>query len=316
MQTSKFSLVAGAEIDGRSYLARTFMHGDTLGKFDSEKIDELSDDIAAVAHKLITMKVTDLSNESDLRAQIQTCFALTSLGLEYGSKGNLDKSVQLLIANPIVKFYQIGNTLTDKLIEKAGNILEQALIIPPDSLSHLDIDNIRIYNHAEAEFLDELTSYKTTISSAQVTIKNNHLPRTLSSLSDMEIIHQQLEYIEKRQVYAEALPLDDVFSVDPPFSIAVDPILLLSLSLMANITLYFQPDLLLEEDTLSDFREIIYDDSNDAIRSAPRQRLIDWIESFLEQDNQPEDVIRDAVAYWDYCMHELIEPDANLEMFL
>lgn len=311
MQTSKFSLVADAVIDGQSFLARTMLHGDALGRIDSEKSESLSEDIAALAHKLITMKVADLSNESDLRSQIQIAFALTSLGVEYGSKGNLDKSVSVLLANPIVKFFQIGNTLTDKLLTKASHILEHAVIEPDESLSHLDIDSIRIYNHAEAKFLDALATYNTTITTAQVTIKNNHPPRTFTNLSDMEIIRQQLDYIEARWGYVQALPLEDIFTIDPPLSIAVDPIQTLTLSLMANLTVYFQPDLQLETDTLSDFRDIIYDESIGEIRPAPRQRLLNWIESYLEQDNQPEDVKKYTVAYWDACLQGMVQPDSN-----
>lgn len=311
MQTSKFSLVADAVIDGQSFLARTMLHGDALGRIDSEKSESLSEDIAALAHKLITMKVVDLSNESDLRAQIQIAFALTSLGLEYGSKGNLDKAVNVLLANPIVKFFQIGNTLTDKLLTKASHILEHAIIEPDESLSHLDIDSIRIYNHAEAKFLDTLAANNTTITTAQVTIKNDHPPRTFTNLSDMEIIRQQLDYIEARYSYVQALPLEDIFTIDPPLSIAVDPIQTLTLSLMANLTVYFQPDLQLEADTLSDFRDIIYDESIGEIREAPRQRLLNWIENYLEQDNQPEDVKKYTVAYWDACLQEMVQPDSN-----
>ncbi|MDE0484919.1 MAG: DUF6178 family protein [Candidatus Poribacteria bacterium] len=316
MQTSKFSLVADAVIDGQSFLARTILHGDTLGRVDSKKSETLSEDIAALAHKLITMKVDDLSNESELRAQIQIAFALTSLGLEYGSKGNLDKAVSVLLANPIVKFFQIGNTLTDTLLKKASHILEHAIIEPDESLSHLDIDSIRIYNHAEAEFLDALASYNTTITSAQVTIKNNHPPRTFTNLSDMEIIRQQLDYIEARWAYVQALPLEDIFTIDPPLSIAVDPIQMLTLSLMANLTVYFQPDLQLEVDTLSDFRDIIYDEGSGEIREAPRQRLLDWIANYLEQENQSEEVKRYTVAYWDACLQEMVEPDSDLELLL
>lgn len=316
MQTSKFSLVADAVIDGQSFLARTILHGDTLGRVDSKKSETLSEDIAALAHKLITMKVDDLSNESELRAQIQTAFALTSLGLEYGSKGNLDKAVSVLLANPIVKFFQIGNTLTDKLLKKASHILEHAIIEPDESLSHLDIDSIRIYNHAEAEFLDALAAYNTTITSAQVTIKNNHPPRTFTNLSDMEIIRQQLDYIEARWAYVQALPLENIFTIDPPLSIAVDPIQMLTLSLMANLTVYFQPDLQLEADTLSDFRDIIYDEGSGEIREAPRQRLLDWIANYLEQENQSEEVKRYTVAYWDACLQEMVEPDSDLGLLL
>ena len=316
MQASKFSLVSGATLDGQSFLARTLVHGDTLGRIDAKISETLSDDIAALAHKLITMKVADLSNEADLRAQIQTAYALTSLGLEYGSKGNLDKAISVLLANPIVKFYQIGNTLTDKLLKRASYLLEEAVIQPPESFDHLDLDSIRIYNHKEAEFLSALTDYNTTITSAQVTIKENHQPRTFNNLSDMEIIRRQLDYIEARCTYVQTLPLDELFSLDPPLSIAIDPIQTLTLSLMANLTLFYQPGLQLETGMLTDFRGIIYDETNSEIRPAPRQRLLDWIEQYLKQDNRSEDLIKYTVAYWDACIQEMVDPKTDIGLFL
>lgn len=314
MQTSKFSLVTNATLDGKSFLAHTLAHGDDIGKINPEKAEIFSDDIAALTHKLITMKVVDLSDESALRAQIQISFALTSIGLEYGSNGNLDKAVRVLLANPIVKFYQIGNTLTDKLLQRANHILENACIEPDEALTHLDIDNIHIYNHTEAKFLDALSSYNTTISNAQIILKDSQAPRTFTNLSDMEIIRQQLDYLESRWLYVQALPLDQVFSVDPPFSIAIDPIQTLTLSLMANLALYYEPDLQLEPDTLSEFHNIIIDENSQQIRQEPRLRLLNWIDSYLEQDNQPDTVKQYTGAYWNACLQELINSDFRLEI--
>lgn len=316
MQTSKYSLVADTVIDAQSFFAQTLRHGDTLDEFDSEKIEKFSDDIAAIAHKLITMRVSDLSNQSELRKQTQTGISLTSLGLEYGSKGNLDKAVRLLNANPIIKFYQIGNTLSNQVITSAAELLENAVIRPAESLSHLDIDSIRIYNHPEAKFLDELVSHNSTISSPHVILKENHPPRPFSNLTDIELIKQQLDYIEKRRDYVDTLPLDDVFSIDPPLNIAIDPILILTLSLMSNLTLYYQPDLHLDKDTLKDFRDIIYDEDTGEVRSATRQRLIDWIVDYLKQDNRSDELIKYTVIYWETCIQEIVDPDENIKMFL
>ena len=132
----------------------------------------------------------------------------------------------------------------------------------------------------------------------------------------MEIIRQQLDYLESRWLYVQALPLDQVFSVDPPLSIATDPIQTLTLSLMANLALYYEPDLQLEPDTLSEFRKIIKDENSQQIRQEPRQRLLNWIDSYLEQDNQSDTVKQYTAAYWDACLQELINPDFNLEIFL
>ena len=131
MTTNKFSLVAEATLDGRLFLARALAHGDTLSRIPPEQVDTLYQNIAAIAHKLITMKTADLSDESALRTHIQTAFTLTSLGLEYGSKGDLDKAVQLLHKTRVVKFFQIGNTLMERLHDRARHLLEHAVIRPP-----------------------------------------------------------------------------------------------------------------------------------------------------------------------------------------
>ena len=130
-QTNRFSLVAEAQLDGRLFLAQALAHGDTFGGIPRERAEVLYQNIAAIAHKLITMKTTDLADQSGLRTQIQTAFTLTSLGLEYGSKGDLDRSVRLLCKNRVVKFFQIGNTLTERLLDRARHLLEHGVQFYP-----------------------------------------------------------------------------------------------------------------------------------------------------------------------------------------
>ena len=72
-KTNRFSLVADATLDRRLFLAQALAHGDTLGGISREQADTLYQNIAAIAHKLITMKTSDLSDESALRTQIQIC---------------------------------------------------------------------------------------------------------------------------------------------------------------------------------------------------------------------------------------------------
>ena len=42
--------------------------------------------------------------------------------------------------------------------------------------------------------------------------------------------------------------------------------------------------------------------------------LLDWIESYLEHDNQSDTVKQYTAAYWDACLQELINPNSQLEM--
>ena len=306
---NRFSLVAGAQLDGRLFLAQALAHGDTFGGISREQADALYQSIAAIAHKLITMKTSDLSDQSGLRTQIQTAFTLTSLGLEYGSKGDFDKAVRLLCKNRVVKFFQVGNTLTEKLLDRARQLLEHGVILPPDrdeervlgaTYTDLETEGIQIYTQAELEFLKALLTYRTTVRSLQITIRDADVPRTLIHLAEVNMIDQQLACIENRCHYVKALPLDSLFALDPPLSIFPNPIEHLTLGLIVNLVLYRQVDFQLDADTRQDFYKLAY--VNGEIRQSLRQQLLDWIAQYLEQAHQPEPVKAYAVSYWDDCL--------------
>ena len=288
MTTHKFSLVAEASLDGRLFLARALADGDTLGRIPREQADALYQSIAAIAHKLITMKTADLSDESALRTQIQTAFTLTSLGLEYGSKGDLDKAAQLLRKTRTVKFFQIGNTLMEKLLDRARHLLEHAVILPPSrdeehplgaTYTDLETEGIQIYTQAELEFLKALLIYRTSIRTLQVTIRETDTPRPLLHMAEIEMNARQLACIEHRCDYVKALPLDNLFALDPPLSIFPNPIEHLTIGLIANLVLYRQVDFQLDEDARQDFHQLAYVDSE--IRASFRQQLLDWIANYL-----------------------------------
>ncbi len=308
-KTNKFSLVAEASLDGRLFLAQAFLQADTLDRISRERMDTLYQNIAAIAHKLITMKTADLSDESALRTHIQTAFTLTSLGLEYGSKGDLDRAVQLLDKTRIVKFFQIGNTLMEKLLDRARHLLEHAVVLPPSpdeerplgvNYTDLETEGIQIYTQAELEFLKALLIYRTTVRTLQLTIRETETPRPLLHLAEVEMIDRQLACIEQRCDYVKALPLNDLFTLDPPLSIFPNPIERLTLGLMVNLLLYRQVDFQLDEDARQDFHQLAYVDGK--VRESFRQQLIDWITRYLEQAQQPEPVKMYAASYWEDCL--------------
>ncbi len=309
-KTNRFSLVADATLDRRLFLAQALTHGDTFGDISREQADTLYQNIAAIAHKLITMKTSDLSNESALRTQIQTAFTLTSLGLEYGSKGDLDKAVRLLCKTRVVKFFQIGNTLTEKLLERARHLLENGVILPPtrdeerplgSTYTDMETESIQIYTQMELDFLKALLTYRTTIGTLQVTIRDAETPRAFIRLAEVDMIDRQLANIENRCHYVQALPLENLFTLDPPLSIFPNPIEHLTLGLIVNLVLYRQIDFQLDEDARQDFHELAYVEGK--IRESFRQQLLDWIAQYLEQTHQPDAVKTYAVAYWNDCLH-------------
>ena len=309
MTTHKFSLVAEARLDRRLFLAQALAHGDTLSRIPHEQADRLYQNIAAIAHKLITMKTADLSDESALRTHIQTAFTLTSLGLEYGSKGDLDKAVQLLRKTRVVKFFQIGNTLIEKLHDRARHLLAHAVIRPHSrdeessigtDYTDIEIEGIQIYTQAELEFLKALLIYRITIQTLQVTIRETDTPRPLLHLNEIEMIDRQLACIEHRCDYVKALPLENPFVLDPPLSIFPNPIERLTLSLIVNLVLYRQVDFEIDEEARQDFHQLAYMEGE--VRESLRQQLLNWITEYLEQAQQPEPVKTYAIAYWDDCL--------------
>ncbi len=300
MTTNKFSLVAEASLDRHLFLAQTLAHGEALGGIPPEKADTLYQSIAAIAHKLITMKTTDLSDEAALRTQIHAAFTLTSLGLEYGSQGNLEKAVRVLLKTRVVKFFQIGNTLTGKLLGRARELLAHGVILPTDAFADMEAESIRIYTQAELDFLKALLTYKTTIRMPQVTIRDTQLPRALTRLAETDVIDRQLACIENRMHYVKTLPLENLFSLHPPLSIAPDAIQHLTLGLIVNLVLYRQIDFQLAADAREDFHQLAY--VNGEIRPSLRQQLLDWIAHYLEQAHQSDAVKQYAVAYWDDCL--------------
>ena len=317
-QKNRFSLVADAQLDRRLFLAQTLAHADTFGRMPATQAETLYQNIAAIAHKLITTKTTDLSDQSGIRTQIQTAFTLTSLGLEYGSKGDLDKAVRLLTKTRTIKFFQIGNTLTGKLLDRARDLLKNSMILPHEkdeedeedeeneeqilgsNYTDLETEAFPVYIQEELEFLKALLTYRSTIRGIQVTIRDVGIPNALMHLAEVDMIDQQLACLENRQAYVKALPFDDLFTLDPPLSLLPNPIEHLTLGLIVNLVLYRQIDFQLDPDARQDFHELAYVAGK--IRQSLREQLLDWIAQYLDQTNQPEPVKTYAVSYWDECL--------------
>ena len=310
MTTNRAALVNATPLNQHLFLAQALAHGDTLEKFSREEADALYKNISAIAHKLIMMKTNDLADESQLRGQVQNAFTLTSLGLEYGSQANLDKAVRLLLRNRTVKFFQIGNTLTRRLLDRASRLLANGTILPPIPGAPPGTSEIRIYNAAEQAFLEAVTKYHTTIRKVQVTIREAFPAQPLFRVADTEIIARQLTCIENRLRYVKALPLDSVLKLKPPLSSIANPIEYLTLGLMVNLSLHRRIDFQLNVHTYADFSAMAY--QNGEILQPLRQRLLDWIAAYLAEAKQPEAVQQYAVTYWDECL----KPDSPKPMVL
>ena len=288
--------------DSRLFLAQTLAHGQNTGQISPAYLDKIHHDIASLAQKLIAIKVEAPSSRSEIRGQIQEAFTLTSLGLEYGSEGALGKSVRLLNSNRLVKFFQIGNTLVEKLVERTRNTLEKAVLISP-AIQTVDQEKIPAYNEWESDFLESIIGRKLAIDAAQVSLNQlSANPRSLMSIADINIADQQLDYINLRFNYLQALPQEKIFAADYPPDAESDASRQITIALMINLVLYREIDFYLDEEDLDNFCNIAYDIEDCTVNKASQDLLLKWIQGYMEVAGQPEEVKKYAVEYWKYCL--------------
>ena len=297
-----FDADALTHYDSRLFLAQTLEYGQKMGQISPTRLDKIHHDITALAQKLIAIKVEDLSWRAEIRGQVQEAFTLTSLGLEYGCEGVLDKSIRLLNSNRLIKFFQIGYTLVDKLVERSQNTLEKAVLTSP-AMHSVEPERIPAYNEWERDFLELVVERKLAIDAAQLSLYQlSANPRPLMSLADIYIVNQQIDYIAHRLSYLQALPQEEIFSVDYPPDTDSDIARQITTALMVNLVLYREVDFHLAEEDLDNFCNIAYDMEGCVIKKASEELLLGWIQQYMDLAGQPEEVKRYAVEYWKYYL--------------
>lgn len=298
-QKQMFEIDTLAYYDNRLFLAQTLSHGHDIGEIVHEKADSIHQEIAALSHKLITIKAEDFSSRSELRKHIQDTFLLSSLGLEYGSQGDLDKAVRLLNRNEIIKFFQIGNTLIDKLVKHSQDTLKQAVLVSPETLK------IPVYNEWEREFIEAIPKHKLVINTPQVVLYQISPPRPITHLIDLTVATQQLDHINYRSSYLHSLPTAKLFAVEYLPNTDGDTAREITTALMVNLLLYREIDFHLDPADLDNFRDIVYDAERGEIQKASKERLLAWIGHYLDLADKPDNVKKYAVAYWRECLRFL-----------
>ena len=313
-----FEIDVPAQHDRRLFLSRTLVRGDETSEISIDKEEAIRQEIAALSHKLITVKTEDVSSLPQLRQQVQDAFILVNLGLEYGSHGELDKSVRLLRNNRIVKFFQIGNTLISELVKRSHDILENAVLFSPDSSAPIpdDSKDIPVYNELERQFLGAVNNYKLVIDSPQVMLRGVTSSRPITHLADLAIIRQQFNNIDNRLAYVHALPLQKVFDAEYRVNADGDTVREITIALMVNLALYHEIDFHFDSNDLKNLRDIVYDSEGDQISSDSRNRLVGWIKHYLDLAALSDQVKNYTVAYWQETLNALefeLRLENNLE---
>ena len=309
MTTNKKILESHALIqyDNRLFFTQTLANGQNTGEITPERIDEIHEDTAVLSHKLITIKAEDFASSTAVREHIQEAFALTSIGLEYGSKGDLEKSVLLLNKNRTIKFFQIGNTLVDELAARSRRALEASILTVPEQPMPLDtaLKEIHVFNDWEREFLESISGRKLVIDAAQVVLDQVSMPRPITNLEEITVANRQLDNFDLRLSYFQALPQDKVFEPELLYRISDDLPRQITQALMVNLILYREIDFQLTPKDWDTFHDIAYDPEVFAVKKEMRGKLLAWIGHYLNSLGQPEEVQKYAVKYWEYCLDQL-----------
>ena len=309
-----FQIDVPAQHDRHLFLSQTLVRGDETGELSYDKEEAIRLEIAELSHKLITVKTEDVSSLPQLRQQVQDAFVLVNLGLEYGSHGELDKSVRLLKNNRVVKFFQIGNTLVNNLVTRSRDIRDNAVLVPPDSsgLTRDHSENIPVYNEWERQFLAAVNNHKLVIDSPQVMLRGVTSSRPITNLADLAIVRGQLDYIDNRLAYVDALPLQKVLDAEYRVNADGDAAREITIALMLNLVLYQEMDFHFDSSDLKNLHDIAYDSESGCLRSDSHNHLIDWIRHYLGHYELSDEVKDYTVAYWQETL-KVLESELRLE---
>ena len=179
---------------------------------------------------------------------------------------------------------------------------KKPVLISP-AVQTVEQEKIPAYNEWESDFLESIIERKLAIDAPQISLNQlSANPRSLMSLADINIADQQLDYINLRFNYLQALPQEKIFAADYPPDAESDISRQITIALMINLVLYREVDFYLDEEDLDNFCNIAYDIEDCTVNKASQDLLFEWIRSYMEVVGQPEEVKQYAVEYWKYCL--------------
>lgn len=303
-----FEIEIGDSQNNRIFLAQVIKHGVKNELVSTERLDVLHDQIVAISNKLITVKVRDSSSEYEVENWITNAFCLISLGLEYASKGDLVKAAKLLSQNDLIKFFQIGNTLAKRLTEYAREVKEKGILFSSvNNKIEVVREELKIYNVYEEEFLEALLSLQLNTEHADVVIDSREKLRPIISIDDLTLARTMLNNLELRSKYYRTVTKNKLFDADFTALDFIDSSKAATQALMINLALYRQLEFHVTQKDIDEFWDTFYEEESDTIKSDTVHLLTDWIENFLEEAGQTEQVKSYTVKYWHYCLNKLKE---------
>ena len=297
--------------DPRIFLVRVISHGIDTHALSDTDLDSINEQIAAISHILVRRKVQDLSSQREIINTLAGAFCLCSIGLEYGSMGDLLKGAQLLLKNKIVKFFRIGNTFINKLHRKADAAKEKSVFVLPKrdffSMPH----ELELYSALEKQFIATLLDEnRMIINHADMEIEITVPPQLIGTLVDIAIAEKMLNNLALRSEYIHSLQIDSI-DLEVVLDIENSPSRKITQALMINLALHQQIKFRVEREDLANFRNVCCDSADGKVNDTTKDFLLKWIENYfdnrmLEFEEDDESVKKYAIEYWKYCIEKLL----------
>ena len=303
------------EYDPRLFLFRALSELGELENVPVERIDELNRQIVAIMNKRSVMEPVDISKLSELRGVAREVVLRLNLGLEHGSKLDLNRARHLLVHNDMIRFYQIGNTLMTKLKRDAESLCQRArLTIAESGMVQVGghpevVTEIPLLNQIEEDFLSAVIDETLLIGEVAVVIESKaERGQPIEQLSQVEIADEMLKNIGLRLDYLQTLPLyflvkekdfRYVESTEGSENLAGK----ITCGMMVNLAIESGKHFCVTLDNIRRFREECV--TADEISEAVEEKLLAWLLEYLETHQATEAVIDYAYDYWMYWLNQL-----------
>ena len=293
------------------FLHRAVRHGTFSGQISRSLADQIQDQAVQISHKLITMRTTDFGTES-LKKAVEQGIRFLSLGLAYATTEDLNKATDLIIKNPLVKFFQIGNTLITQLKKRATQTIESCLLRPPtlDKIpaTITQLKPIFGYNAYEGDFLEGLKNEQITIRKAEIAlVKPTTSSQPICHLTDLNIANQQIDYLLWRLIYLQSLPKLELFCNHRRVDGELDELKKITLALITNLLLFGVVDF--DDNSWKEYRETKTSPASAwgklTNKAETETQLSEWVHRLFSDLSHP---VRDYInQYWQHCWHSLFE---------
>lgn len=303
------------KFDPKIFLAKVIAHGTEMDTLSEKEIIEINEQLANISHLVIRRKARDFSAQHEIRKGVSDGFCLSSIGLEYASKSDVEKGIGLLKDNRVQEFFRIGNTLLTRVIETAEAVREKAILTPQKPSFCKSSEEIELLNFLEKKFVDALLAGKIIIDNAGFAIEVTVPSRPIATLADLAIVKTMVQYLDRKIAYLEQLPAEKIFTAQYLPDSESDLSKEITCALMINLALYRRVEFQIDfDEDLTTFRDVCYDAEEGKINQQTVDFLLNWISTYLQRAHADKTIQQYAVDYWQYCIHKL-EEKIRLDVF-